>query len=122
MDYEKKIYDETNKGRLFNNDDKWQISVQGKLNISGENHRIIGIKRLNKDNQPIVELYRAIGTLKEQPQKTLHTEPDFKGVINKIQNSGSATISAWRQVSDRGNHTVSLSIRDFDDKESKNSM
>ena len=45
MDYEKKVYDETNRGRLFNNDQNWEISVQGKLNINGDNNRIIGVKR-----------------------------------------------------------------------------
>ena len=122
MDYEKKVYDETNRGRLFNNDQNWEISVQGKLNINGDNNRIIGVKRLNKDNQPIVEIYHAIGTLKEVTQKVQYNDPDFKGVINKMQNSGSMSISAWRQVSDRGNHTVSLSVRDFDDRKNENSM
>ena len=85
-------------------------------------YRIIGVKRLNKDNQPIVEIYHAIGTLKEVTQKVQDNDPDFKGVINKMQNSGSMSISAWRQVSDRGNHTVSLSVRDFDDRKNENSM
>ena len=56
--------DDTNSGILFNNSDDWKIIQQGKLNIDGQDHRIIGVKRLNKEGTPIVELYRAIGTLK----------------------------------------------------------
>ena len=56
--------DDNNSGILFKNSDDWTIIQQGKLIIENTEQRIIGVKRLNKEGKPIVELYRAIGTLK----------------------------------------------------------
>ena len=51
--------DNTNSGILYKNTDEWKVIQQGKLNLDGEEHRIIGVSRKNKDGQPMVELYRA---------------------------------------------------------------
>ena len=51
---EVKKYDETNKGVLFNITEEWKLTQQGKLNMQGDEIRIIGVKRPNKDGQPII--------------------------------------------------------------------
>jgi len=109
--------DNTNSGILYKNTDDWQIVQQGKLNLEGEEHRIIGVKRKNKDGQPMVELYRAIGTLKANDSKQTDKSPDAKGVVNKIMNSGAMTISAWKDVSEAGNAYTSLKAREFTNNE-----
>ena len=83
--------DNTNSGILFQNTDDWKIVQQGKINLKGEDHRIIGVTRKNKDGQPIVELYRAIGTLKANDDKQGDKSPDAKGVINVISDAGEFT-------------------------------
>ena len=105
--------DDTNSGILFNNSDDWKIIQQGKLNIDGEDHRIIGVKRLNKEGKPIIELYRAIGTLKANDDKQSEKSPDAKGVVNKITDLGAMTISAWKEKSEKGNAYTSLKLREF---------
>lgn len=105
--------DNTNSGILFQNTDDWKIVQQGKINLKGEEHRIIGVTRKNKDGQPIVELYRAIGTLKANDDKQGDKSPDAKGVINVISDKGAMTISAWREKSDNGNSYTSLKTREF---------
>jgi len=95
--------DNTNSGILYKNTDEWKIIQQGKLNLEGEEHRIIGVSRKNKDGQPMVELYRAIGTLKANADKQGEKSPDAKGVVNKIMDQGAMTISAWKETSDQGN-------------------
>ena len=65
MESNSKQYDETNRGVLFNISEDWSLIQQGKININGDQLRVIGVKRLNKDGQEIVELYRAMGTLKK---------------------------------------------------------
>jgi len=111
---EVKKYDETNKGVLFNITEEWKLTQQGKLNMQGDEIRIIGVKRPNKDGQPIIELYRAIGTLK-QHEKENENKPDAKGVVNIIKHDGAMSISAWKEVSNAGNHYISLKVRKFDD-------
>ena len=102
MDYKAKKYDETNQGRLFKNTDGWKITHQGKINFDGEEHRIIGVARLNKDKQPITELYKAMGTLKEK-EKTKEDSPDAGGVVNVIKDVDTRFISAWKKTT-QGNY------------------
>ena len=109
--------DENNTGVLFKNTDQWTIIQQGKLRVDNTEQRIIGVKRLNKDGKPIVELYRAIGTLKSNEEKQTEKSPDAKGVINKIVDNGAMTISAWKETSERGNSYTSLKCREFSDSE-----
>ena len=117
MDYTSQKFEQTNKGRLFFLDPKeaWTIKYQGKLNIEGEQQRIIGISRKNADGQWITEIYKAIGTLKLNHEKINENDPHAKGVVNKLINSGAMQISAWKQTSEKGNQTVSLSVRNFDE-------
>ena len=112
--------DNTNSGILFQNTDDWKIVQQGKLNLKGEEHRIIGVNRKNKDGQPIVEIYRAMGTLKANDEKQGDKSPDAKGVVNVITDSGAMTISAWREKSDNGNSYTSLKVREFTNEPKSN--
>ena len=105
--------DDNNSWILFKNSDDWTIIQQGKLIIENTEQRIIGVKRLNKDGKPIVELYRAIGTLKSNEDKQSEKSPDAKGVINKLLDKGALTISAWKETSEKGNAYTSLKCREF---------
>ena len=105
--------DNTNSGILYKNTDDWKIIQQGKLNIDGEEQRIIGVSRKNKDGQPMVELYRAIGTLKKNEDKQSDKSPNAKGVVNRVMDKGALTISAWKETSEAGNPYTSLKVREF---------
>ena len=109
--------DNTNSGIMYKNTDDWQIVQQGKLNLDGEEHRIIGVKRKNKDGQPMIEIYRAMGTLKANADKQGDKSPDAKGVVNKIMDQGAMTISAWKETSEAGNAYISLKTREFASKD-----
>ena len=115
MDYTTKKFDETNTGILFENTEKWELAKQGKLNVDGEEFRIIGVYRKNKDQEMIMDIYRSIGTLKQNVQKSKETHPDSKGVINITKNDGNKIISAWKKVSSKGNHYTSVALKNFDD-------
>jgi len=105
--------DNTNSGILYKNTDDWKIIQQGKLNIEGDEQRIIGVSRKNKDGQPMVELYRAIGTLKKNEDKQSDKSPNAKGVVNKVMDKGAMTISGWKETSEAGNPYTSLKVREF---------
>lgn len=114
MNYNTKAYDNTNQGILFANTDDWIITQQGKINMNGNDERIIAIQRNNKDGIPILEIYKAMGTLKKNEDKNNQDQPDAKGVINVLSNVKSMVISAWKKSNEKGNNYISLSIRDFD--------
>lgn len=112
MDNNTKQYDETNRGVLFNISEDWSLTQQGKININGESLRVIGVKRLNKEGKEIIELYRAMGTLKKA-DKNGEKDPDAKGVVNALVDKGAMIISAWKENSERGNKYISLRLREF---------
>jgi len=112
MESNTKQYDETNRGVLFNISEDWTLIQQGKININGDSLRVIGIKRLNKDGQEIVELYRAMGTLKKADQNS-EKDPYAKGVVNALVDKGAMIISGWKEKSERGNAYISLRLREF---------
>ena len=114
-----KTYDQTNRGALFNitstdGEPDWKLIQQGKLNINGDQLRVIGIKRLNQKGEEIVELYRAMGTLKRADQIN-EKDPYAKGVVNALVDKGAMIISAWKEESERGNKYISLKLRYFAD-------
>tara|TARA_B100001057_G_scaffold178450_1_gene179242 strand:- start:4285 stop:4725 length:441 start_codon:yes stop_codon:yes gene_type:complete len=112
MENSSKQYDETNRGVLFSIKEDWSLIQQGKLNINGDQLRVIGVKRLNKDGQEIVELYRAMGTLKKADQNS-EKDPYAKGVVNALVDKGAMIISGWKEKSERGNSYISLRLREF---------
>lgn len=108
-----KKYDETNKGVLFQNTDEWTISHTGKLNVDGEDKRIIGVKRKNKLGEEILETYVAMGTLKKK-EKSKDTDPDAQGVANVFQTLENRLLSGWKETSMNGNKRLKLSIKKFE--------
>ena len=120
MDYKSKSYDKPNEGVLFANEEDWKVTHQGKLDFDGENHRIFGLSRKNKNKEPILELYIAIGTLKQNINKAKTDDPDAKGVVNKTTFKGAKIISSWKNISEGGNHYTKLALRDFTENKSDN--
>ena len=108
-----KTYDRTNKGVLFKNTDEWTISHTGKINVDGEDKRIIGVKRKNKLGEEILETYVAMGTLKKK-QKNKETDPDAQGVANVFQTLENRLLSGWNETSMDGNKRLTLSLRKFE--------
>ena len=115
MEYKSKSYDKPNEGVLFSTDEDWNVTHQGKIDFDGENHRIFGLTRKNKEKETILELYVAIGTLKQNKNKSKKDDPDAKGVINKVMFKGAKVISSWKNVSEGGNQYTKLYTREFSD-------
>ena len=103
-----KTYNNTNSGVLWaipkKKDGKPEFSLiqQGKLNIDGNEMRIVGISRFNKDGVRMVGIYREIGTIKKNNYTSLKVRafdsaqpdsnknkytPSDKGIYNDIDTS-----------------------------------
>ena len=106
-------YDETNKGSLFPLREEYKVFQQGKVNIDGQDHRVIAVKRNNKEGEPMVELYRAIGTLKKNDGKT-GNQPDARGMVESISVDSVKSMSAWKKTSKNGMDFVSLAFQEIE--------
>jgi lipopolysaccharide export LptBFGC system permease protein LptF len=123
MEWQTKTKDYTNKGKLWTNYDKWTIILQGKVNIDGNEQRIIGVKRKNSRGELITDIFTSIGTLKknENCMKDFYQEneegpPNSKGVVSNLIPNGTFGISAWKNERD-GKPEVTLEIQSFNDKD-----
>ena len=106
-------YDETNKGALFPLREEYKVFQQGKVNIDGQDHRVIAVKRNNKDGKPIVELYRAIGTLKKNDGKT-GNQPDARGMVESMSVDSVKSMAAWKKTSKNGNDFLSVAFQEIE--------
>lgn len=106
-------YDNTNSGALYPMRDHYEVIRQGAVNMDGTDHRIIAVKRNNKEGQPIIELYRAIGTIKKNENKSSDKHPDSKGMVEAISVDSVKSIAAWKKTSKAGNEYTSLAVSDI---------
>ena len=111
-------YDNTNRGILWENKEDWKIIHDGKLNIDGEERRIIGVKRKNRDGEPIEEIFTKIGTLKGR-EKRGDKSPDATGVVENLVSKNPMQISAWKKTSN-DQARVELAVRDLTDPTGSN--
>ena len=108
-------YDNTNTGRLFKNTEEYSVIQTGKIDIDGEERRVIGVKRQNRQGEPIVELYTAIGTLK-QADKRNEKSPDAIGVVEHLKVSSAKRMFARKRTSQNWNEYVFLSFAEIADE------
>tara|TARA_R100000988_G_scaffold72725_2_gene37818 strand:- start:1334 stop:1726 length:393 start_codon:yes stop_codon:yes gene_type:complete len=106
-------YDNTNSGALYSMRDHYEVVRQGKINIDGTDQRVIAVKRNNKAGEPIVELYRSIGTIKRNENKTQDKHPDSRGMIESLSQDSVKSIAAWKKVSKAGNEFISVAISEI---------
>ena len=108
-------YDNTNSGALYGiqDDNPHTVIRQGKVNIDGEDRRIIAVKRNNRNGEAILALYTEIGTLKKSTDKRSEKSPDAWGRIEHLETIGAKKLSAWNKVSAAQNEYISLAVKDL---------
>ena len=127
-DYTSKKYDNTNKGILWNiptsADGKKEMALikQGKINMDGEEHRIYGVSRKNRDGDMIMSVLAEIGTIKVNPdaQPELRgtdtpRRPDSRGIVQNVEIKGTYQLSGWMETSQGGNQQTSLKVQKLED-------
>ena len=104
-------YDNTNSGACFkpyNQEDR--LILSGKININGEEHRVVCINEETKTGTKVVQMYTKLCTLWNN-DKTNDNQPDKSGPLEeKFNKATPLKISAWRRKDKNGNDYLSLSI------------
>lgn len=76
-------YDDTNKGVMFTPYSDQLLVLQGKVNIEGNELRIIGIRQpLKKGGDPVLVVYQQAGILYPNDKKGNEKAPDYSGTID----------------------------------------
>lgn len=104
-------YDNTNSGACFkpyNQEDR--LILSGKININGQEHRVVCINEETKTGTKVVQMYTKLCTLWNN-DKTNDNQPDKSGPIEeKFNKDTPLKISAWRKKDKNGSDYLSLSV------------
>jgi|TARA_Y100000114_G_C11689208_1_gene292697 uncharacterized protein (DUF736 family) len=113
-------YDNTNKGVLYKVDPPkkvdgkmqydYLVTKSGKMNFEGQEARVLGVQRKNKENKTILSFYVEIGNIQVNEQKQ-GNDRDFKGQAQKLALTDSFWVSGWNNVSDKGTKYMSLQLK-----------
>jgi uncharacterized protein (DUF736 family) len=99
-------YDNTDRGAAFKPFDTQKLILQGKLNDTGKDMKIVMIKDETRGGKNIIEVFEKIGVLFENDKKGNENAPDYTGPINEFRR-----LAAWRKSKD-GQAYMTMSVSD----------
>jgi len=99
-------YDNTNTGFMFDPHKDQLFIGQGKVNIEGQENRIMVVKeKLSKDGKPTLVMYQRMGVLFNNESDS-ENAPQYSGPLDQHP---SLRIAAWKGEKD-GRHYLSMKI------------
>tara|TARA_R110000744_G_C18988150_1_gene520210 strand:+ start:133 stop:555 length:423 start_codon:yes stop_codon:yes gene_type:complete len=93
-------YDNTNSGAAFKPFDTQRMILQGKLNIDGNDNKIVLVADQTKAGMKIVEVYKKMGVMFENDKKGNEKAPDYSGPIDNSK----FKIAGWKRVKETSSY------------------
>lgn len=91
-------YDNTNKGVMFRPYPDQLFPLQGRLDIEGNERKIIAIKQpLTKGGEPVLVLYEQMGVLYPNDKKGNEKAPDYSGPLDSFAD---LRVAGWKGEKD----------------------
>ena len=109
-------YDNTNSGAVFKPFETMKLILQGKVNIEGNERKIVLVADKTKSDKKIIEVYQKVGVLFEEDKGDNEKRPDYSGPLEDYATNKDMRIAAWNRQSDGGNKYMSLSISEKQSK------
>ena len=109
-------YDNTNSGAVFKPFETMKLILQGKVNIEGNDRKIVLVADKTKSDKKIIEEYQKVGVLFEEDKGDNEKRPDYSGPLEDYATNKDMRIAAWKRQSDGGNKYMSLSISEKQSK------
>ena len=103
-------YDETNRGAAFTPFPTQKMILQGKVNVDGNDNKIVLVSDETRDGRKIVEVFQKVGVLFENDKKGNEAAPDYSGPIKQVVESPlEKRIAGWRRMKDGKPYMPSMS-------------
>ena len=99
-------YDNTNSGAAFKPFDSQSLILQGKVNVSGRDDKIVLVKDVTRNGDTVIEVYAKTGVLFNNDKKGNQAAPDYTGPLGDTKR-----IAAWRKDKD-GSPYMSFKVSD----------
>ena len=87
-------YDDSNRGAAFTPFPTQRLILQGKINVDGNDMKIVNIMDETRDGKQIIEVYQKVGVL-FQNDNTKEGAPDYTGPLLETKR-----IAAWKRMKD----------------------
>lgn len=113
-------YDNTNSGAVFKPFETMKMILQGKVNIEGNDRKVVLVADKTKSDKKIIEVYQKVGVLFEEDKGDNEKRPDYSGPLEDYATDKDMRIAAWKRQSDGGNKYLSLQISEKQRKEGGN--
>lgn len=102
-------YDNTNSGAAFKPFDTMRMILQGKMNIEGNDRKIVLVADETKSGKRLVEVYQKVAVLFEEDKADNPARPDYAGPVEDYATNKNMRIAGWKRDKD-GNNYMSLQI------------
>jgi uncharacterized protein (DUF736 family) len=104
-------YDNTNTGAAFKPFDTMRMILQGKVNMEGNDRKVVLVADETKNGMKIIEVYQKMGVLFEN-QSDNEKAPHFSGPLEDYAKGQVEQIAAWKREKDGGNYmSMTLSAK-----------
>jgi hypothetical protein len=97
-------YDNTNSGAAFKPFDSQRMILQGKMNIDGNDRKVVMVADSTRDGKNIIEVYQKVAVLFDNDKKGNEAAPDYSGPIDEYATNKDMRIAAWKRQKDGGNY------------------
>ena len=88
-------YDDTNRGAAFTPFPTQQMILQGKLNVEGNDKKVMLVKDQTRDGKPVIEMYEKIGVFFDNDKKGNESAPDYSGPLGDTKR-----LAGWKKMKD----------------------
>lgn len=107
-------YDNTDRGAAFAPFQTQAMILQGKINDSGVDKKVVLVKDQTKNGAKIIEVFEKVGVLFENNKKGNDAAPDYSGPFNEFRR-----LAAWRKSKD-GKPYMTFSVSDSSPQQESN--
>ena len=118
-------YNNTNSGAAFKPFDSQRLILQGKVNLEGNDRKVVLVADQTRDGKKIIEVYQKVAVLFDNDKKGNEAAPDYSGPVDDYATHKDMRIAAWKRQKDGGNY-ISMQVsekgaapqtnKSFDDK------
>lgn len=102
-------YDNTNSGAAFKPFDTMKMILQGKINLEGNDRKVVMVADTTKSGMKIIEVYQKVGVLFENEKNGNENAPDYSGPVEDYAANKPMQIAGWKKDKDGSNY-LSLQI------------
>lgn len=113
-------YDNTNTGAAFKPFDSMKMILQGKINLEGNDRKVVLVADTTKNGMKIIEVYQKVAVLFENDKRGNENAPDYSGPMEDYAAQTKMQIAGWKKQKDDNNYlSMQISQRQISEKQAQ---